>query len=93
MTALYPSDRTGPPRKPPHRHYHQVVNEALSATLSRFDDQLRVGSPTACWSITAMSFASSMPFSDDPHTTDPRQVARLILHGIAAEPTTKDAPC
>lgn len=93
MSALYPQDRQGPPHKPPHRQFHGAVNEALSSVLERFDEQLRVGTPTACWAITAISFAATMPFSDDPATTDPRQVARLILHGIATDSTIKDASC
>ena len=93
MTALYQGDRAAAPlRKPPHRHFHQVVNDAIAAVLTRFDDQLRVGSPTACWAIAAMAFASSMPLTDDPDATDPRQVARLILHGIAV-PAPMEASC
>jgi hypothetical protein len=39
-----------------------------------------------------MAFASSMPLTDDPDATDPRQVARLILHGIAV-PAPMEASC
>ncbi len=95
MMALYPnSDRPGPmAHKRPHHQFHGLVNNALAHLLARFDDQLRVGTPTACWAITAMSFASTMPFSDDPDTTDPRQVARLILHGIINDPIREEASC
>ena len=75
MTALYQGDRAAAPlRKPPHRHFHQVVNDAIASVLTRFDDQLRVGSPTACWAIAAMAFASSMPLTDDPD-----EVARRVV--------------
>ena len=93
MMAIYPDDRSGRRRKPPHHQFHGMINDALARLLARFDDQLRVGTPAACWAITAMSFASSMPFSDDPDTTDPRQVASLILHGIATVPTHEEASC
>lgn len=94
MMALYP-DRTGPMahKKGPHQHVHRRINEALTHLLTRFDDQLRVGTTTASWAITAMSFASTLPFSDDPDTSEPRQVARLILHGITTNPILEGASC
>lgn len=92
MMALNPDGRHGPPRRPAHEDYHRRVNQALTDLLTRFDDQLRVGTPTACWAITAMSFAASMPFLDHPDATDPRQVARIILGGIAA-PVPQEASC
>lgn len=78
--------------KPPHRDYHRAVDEALSRVLARYDGQLTVGTPTACWAISAMAFAAVMPLADHPDAADPRQLARLILHGIATE-STEDTTC
>ncbi len=78
--------------KPPHRDFHLAVDEAMTRVLSRFDDQLTVGTTTACWAISAMAFAAVMPFNDHPDATEPRQLARLILHGIATE-STEDTTC
>ena len=58
----------------------------------RFDDQLAVGIPTACWVVSAMAFAAEMPMMDRPDDGEPRNLARLILHGIAA-PITLEASC
>ncbi len=78
--------------KPPHRDFHRDVNEAITRVLTRFDDQFAVGTPTACWAVSAMAFAAVMPFNDHLDAAEPRQLARLILHGIAV-PTTLEASC
>ena len=78
--------------KPPHRDYHRQVDAAVSRVLTRFDGRLAVGTPTACWAITAMSFAAVMALNDNPDAAEPRQLARMILHGIAV-PTTLEASC
>ena len=92
MSAISHSQPHGTRLKPPHRDYHRAVDEAMARVLARFDDRFTVGTPTACWAISAMAFAAVMPFADHPDATDPRQLARLILHGIAVE-TTEDNPC
>ena len=92
MAAISQSQPHGQRRKPPHRDYHRAVDEALTRALARFDGQLTVGTPTACWAISAMAFAAVMPLADHPDAADPRQLARLILHGIATEPT-EDTTC
>ncbi len=93
MSAI---SHTSPPHgkhpRPPHRDYHLAVDEAMTRVLSRFDDQLTVGTPTACWAISAMAFAAVMPLADHPDAADPRQLARLVLHGIATE-STEDTTC
>jgi len=78
--------------KPPHRDYHEQVNAAVGRTLTRFDGRLTVGTPTACWAISAMAFAAVMPIADHTDAAEPRQLARLILHGIAV-PTALEATC
>jgi len=92
MTALNETRVHGRHPKPAHNDFHAPINEAVGRILARFDDQLTVGGATACWAVTAMAFAASLPFLDDPEVTDPRMVARLILRGIAADPT-EDTPC
>jgi AcrR family transcriptional regulator len=67
-----------------HRSYHAAVDAALAQVLARFDGELQVSSGTATWAISAMAFAASLPFLDNPDATEPRLVARLILGGIAA---------
>ncbi len=88
MAAISPGRPHGTRPKPPHRDFHKAIDEALSRVLTRFDDELTVGTPTACWAISAMAFAAVMPLADHPDAADPRQLARLILHGIAVDPTT-----
>jgi hypothetical protein len=39
-----------------------------------------------------MAFAAEMPMMDRPDDGEPRNLARLILHGIAA-PITLEASC
>ncbi|MFT3859802.1 TetR/AcrR family transcriptional regulator [Micropruina sp.] len=91
MAAISPGQPHGKRLGPPHRDFHQAIDEALSRALARFDDQLTVGTPTACWAISAMAFASAMPLADHPDAADPRRIARLIVHGIATG--TEDTPC
>ncbi|MFT4218721.1 MAG: TetR/AcrR family transcriptional regulator [Micropruina sp.] len=91
MAAISPGQPHGKRLRPPHRDFHQAIDEALSRILARFDDQLTVGTPTACWAISAMAFAAVMPLADHPDAADPRQIARLILHGIAIG--TEDTAC
>lgn len=84
----------GPPPKKPHRDFHLAVDAAMTRVLTRYDDQLTVGTPTACWTISAMAFAAVMPMAGHPDAAEPRQIARLILGGIAAPSlTTEDATC
>ncbi|MFT4294945.1 MAG: TetR/AcrR family transcriptional regulator [Micropruina sp.] len=92
MSALAQSRPHGQRRRPPHRDFHRAVDEAMTRVLSRFDDRLTVGGPTACWAISAMAFAAVMPLADHPDATDPRQLARIILHGIATH-STEDTTC
>ncbi|WP_415088400.1 TetR/AcrR family transcriptional regulator [Micropruina sp.] len=93
MAAIsHTSQPHGKRPRPPHRDYHLAVDEAMTRVLSRFDDQLTVGTPTACWAISAMAFAAVMPFNDHPDAAEPRQLARLVLHGIATE-STEDTTC
>ena len=92
MSAISQSQPHGKRLKPPHRDFHRAIDEALSGVLTRFDGQLTVGTPTACWAISAMSFAATMPLSEHPDAADPRQLARLILHGIATR-TEEDSSC
>lgn len=91
MTALNQTPLHGK-RPKPHHDYHHAINEALGRALARFDDQLGVGTPTACWAISAMSFAAAIPFAEHPDADDPRQLARLVLHGIATR-NHEDTTC
>lgn len=98
MSAIAPANQPhGKPPKRPHRDFHLAVDAALTRVLSRYDGQLAVGTPTACWAISAMSFAAVMPLADHPDAAEPRQLARLILGGIAAPATrlteAEDVPC
>lgn len=92
MAAISQSQPHGKRLKPPHRDFHRAVDEALSRALARFDGRLTVGTPTACWAISAIAFAAVMPLADHPDAADPRQLARLILHGIATE-SEQDRTC
>ncbi len=92
MAAISQSQPHGKRLKPPHRDFHRAVDEALSRALARFDGRLTVGTPTACWAISAIAFAVVMPLADHPDAADPRQLARLILHGIATE-SEQDRTC
>ena len=92
MTAINQTKLHGARPKPAHHDYHRAINEAIGRALARFDDQLGVGTPTACWAISAMSFAAAIPLADHPDADDPRQLARLVLHGIATRPE-EDTPC
>lgn len=92
MAAVSEPDPASQQPKPPHHDLHRAVDEALARTLSRFDDEFTVGTPTACWAISAMAFAAVMPFNDHPDAAEPRQLARLILRGIAA-PVGQEASC
>jgi AcrR family transcriptional regulator len=92
MAAISQSQPHGRRPKPPHRDFHRAIDEAIGRALARFDGRLAVGTPTACWAISAMAFAAVMPLAEHPDAADPRQLARLILHGIAVEPT-EDTPC
>jgi AcrR family transcriptional regulator len=92
MSALSEPHPHKNPRKPPHGGFHRPVDQAIARVLARFDDQLAVGIPTACWVVSAMAFAAEMPMMDRPDDGEPRNLARLILHGIAA-PITLEASC
>ena len=73
-------------------HFVDRGDQAIARVLARFDGQLAVGTPTACWVVSAMAFAAEMPMMDRPDDGEPRNLARLILHGIAA-PITLEASC
>lgn len=92
MSAVSQQRTHGTRRKPPHSEFHGAVNAAITARLQPFERELSVPVGTACWAISAVAFAASLPFLDDPAAGDPRRAARLILHGIA-EHCPKEQSC
>lgn len=75
------------------RENHERLMLAVSQALSPFQEQLQVSVTMSARVLTALAFSSRFSVADE--TDDPRELAGIVLHGIAARPMAPlvgDAP-